>query len=305
MQNPKPLTFSRRNFIRTALVGAAAWSLPIRTFGADEPKTDVWVIHGKNKTALMNRALEIIQEHNGFAGKTNQLALKVNAAWARKPEIGANTHPDLVAAFVRGAKSAGVKNVLIPENSCARPEQSFSRSGIQQAAKDTGARMINLKKEEELFTKVNIPKGKSLTNAEIAKPFLESDIVVNMPVAKHHGSAKLTISMKNWMGAVKDRGYWHRNDLHQCIADVSTFMKPDWSIVDATRTMMSRGPQGPTRDMKYPDLLIVSADQVAADSVAAALFHDNPQSVQYLKLAHKMGIGTVDHNRMNIHEIEL
>lgn len=126
-----------------------------------------------------------------------------------------------------------------------------------------------------------------------------------MPVAKHHAATKLTICMKNWMGSVRDRGYWHRNDLHQCIADFSTFMHPNWSIVDATRTMMSRGPQGPTRDLKHPELLVVCPDQVAADSVAAALFHDNPQTVRYLKIAHEMGIGTVDHKNMNIHQVEL
>ncbi|MFO7821960.1 MAG: DUF362 domain-containing protein [Lentisphaeria bacterium] len=305
MYNSNAVTFSRRNFIRTALAGAAAWSLPGRVFAADKPNTDVWVIHGEDKSALMKKALEIVQERGGFSGGVGQLALKVNAAWARKPAIGANTHPDLVAAFVRGAKRAGVKNVVLPENSCARPEQSFTRSGIQQAAEETGARMINLKKEKQLFTDVDIPDGKSLTKAQVAKPFLESDLVVNMPVAKHHGGAKLTIAMKNWMGAVQDRGFWHRNNLHQCIADFSTFMKPQWSIVDATRIMLSRGPQGPSRDMKRPDLLIVSADQVAADSVAAALFHDNPQSVKYLRMAHEMGIGTVDHKQMNIHQIEM
>lgn len=305
MNNDTSLTFSRRDFIQTALMSALAWMLPTRVFPATDSKTPVWIIHGEDKKKLMQKALEIIQENGGFPNSARSMALKVNAAWARKPEIGANTHPELVGEFIRGVKSAGIRDIVIPENSCARPEQSFTRSGIQEAAEANGAEMINLKEEKGLFTDVEIPDGRSLTEARVAKPFLDSDTVVNMPVAKHHGAAKLTICMKNWMGSVEDRSYWHRNNLHQCIADFSTFMKPDWNIVDATRTMMSRGPQGPSRDLKTPDLLIVAKDQIAADSVAAALFHDNPQTVEHLRLAHEMGIGTVDHNRMDITEIEL
>lgn len=297
--------FSRREFIQTSLTGALAWMLPIQAFSAPTEKTPVWVIHGEDKRELMKKAMEIIWENGGFPAGAKNLALKVNAAWARKPETGANTHPILVDEFIRQVKAEGINDIVIPENSCARPEQSFSRSGIQEVADDHGVDLINLKAEKKLFADVKIPKGKSLTEARVAKPFLERDVVVNMPVAKHHGGAKLTICMKNWMGSVEDRGFFHRNNLHQCIADFSTFMKPNWSIVDATRTMMSRGPQGPSRDMKTPDLLIVSRDQVAADSVAAALFHDSPKTVKHLELAHEMGIGTVDHNQMEITEIEL
>lgn len=296
---------SRREFIQTALAGAAAWSLPAPLFAADAQGAEVWVLHGADKTALMNRALKIVRENGGFPQGAKRLALKVNAAWARKPETGANTHPDLVAAFIKGVKDDGIEKVIVPENSCARPEQSFTRSGIQNAVEDNGASMIDLKKQAKLFQDVDIPKGKSLKKTKVASPFLESDVVVNMPVAKHHGGAQLTICMKNWMGAIQDRGFWHRNDLHQCIADCSTVLKPHWALVDATRIMLSRGPQGPSNEMKHPDLLIVSADQVAADSVAAALFHDNPQTVKYLKIAHQAGIGTVDHNKMKIHEIEV
>ena len=115
----------------------------------------------------------------------------------------------------------------------------------------------------------------------------------------------ITMAMKNWMGAIKDRRYWHRTDLHQCIADFSTFMKPAWTIIDATRCIMDSGPQGPAKVLKVPNLLILSKDQVAADAYASSIFHDSPYAVKYLKLAEEMGIGVVDQARMNIHKIEV
>lgn len=94
---------------------------------------------------------------------------------------------------------------------------------------------------------------------EVSKYFTSPDIsVVNMPVAKHHGGAGLTIAMKNWMGAVKDRGWWHKNNLHQCIADISTLIKPQWTIIDASRIMMDSGPQGPAKELKKPNMIIIS-----------------------------------------------
>lgn len=207
--------------------------------------------------------------------------------------------------FIEGAKKGGVKKVLIPEHPCNNAKIAFKRSGIEPVAKAHKCKMIDLQKNQKSFREVQIPQGRKLKSAEVASEFLDADAVVNMPVAKHHSGAMVTMAMKNWMGAVKDRRVWHRNDLHQCIADFSTFMKPTWTIIDATRCMMDSGPQGPAKELKIPNLLIVSKDQVAADAYTSRLFHDSPHAIKYLTYAEEMGIGVVDQARMNIHTIEV
>ena len=67
---------------------------------------------------------------------------------------------------------------------------------------------------------------------------------------------------------------------------------------------MANGPQGPSKNMKYPDLLILSKNQVAADAWAATLFHDSPEKVLYIKLAAQKGLGPLSAEDMNIHRIE-
>jgi uncharacterized protein (DUF362 family) len=297
---------TRRSFIKTGALAGAALSLKPTVLFADEKnkKTDVWVIHGEDKKKLMKKCLEIISANGGLGGKKGSLALKVNSAWARTPEEGANTDPILVDEFIKGCKSMGVKKVVLPENPCASAKYAFTKSGILAVAKENGVKMINLAGKSGDFKEVEIPEGKSLKSALVAKEFLDADIVIDMPVAKHHGGATLSIAMKNWMGAVKDRRYWHRNNLHQCIADFCTFMKPDWAIVDATKIMLDKGPQGPTSNMKYPNLLIVSKNQVAADAYSATLFHDIPTKVKYIKYAGQMGLGPVELSEMNIHKVE-
>lgn len=300
---------SRRDFVQTGLLGVAASvvgsALPARALAETaKPATTggptVWVFTSEDKAKLMEAALKVISQNGGFGDGIKRMALKVNAAWARTPEQGANTHPDLVAAFLAGVKKAGITEVVLPELSCAPAPTTFKMSGIAAAAEANGATMIDLNKQRKLFVEVAIPGGKRLTSAKVAKDFITpGTVVVNMPVAKHHSAAQLTIAMKNWMGAIEDRSFWHRNDLHQCIADFSSFMKPAWTIVDATRTLMDSGPQGPGTT-KHPNQIIVSRDQVAADAVASTLFMDSPAKIGYLRIAGEMGIGVSDLSRMTI-----
>lgn len=309
-KNNRPVirSISRRDFIKAGLVSGAAISLaPGIAFADNEKKTDVWVIHGTDKAKMMAKCLEIISANGGLSSKGKEvknLALKVNSAWARTPEIGANTNPVLVSEFIKLSKASGVKEIVIPENPCDSAKNSFVKSGILEVAKDNGVLMIDLKSHPEDYREVKIPKGKKLTEALVAKQFLDADAVIDMPVAKHHSGAVLSIAMKNWMGAVKDRKSWHWKGLNQCIADFCTFMKPDWAIVDATTIMTTGGPKGPG-NLEHPNKIIMSKDQVAADSYATTLFHESAYKVKYLKIAQEMGLGTTEISKMNVHKINV
>lgn len=294
---------SRRDFLKLSATGAIALALPGKELLGDlaADTTDVWVFHGKDNYRLMQKALETV-----FKGKSpgKNIALKVNAAWERTPAQGANTDPVLVDAFLAGVLAAGAANVVVPENPCRPADKAFPMSGILQVVEKHKQQMIDLQTDRKYYKNISLPEAVRLKQAEVAKQFLDADAVINMPVAKSHGAAKLSIAMKNWMGAVYDRGFWHNNDLHQCIADFATFMKPAWTFVDATRTMMDKGPQGPG-PLKHPHLLIVSRDQVAADAYAATLFFPSPYSVKYIRIARDMNIGQTDIKKMNVHKIEV
>ena len=133
---------------------------------------------------------------------------------------------------------------------------------------------------------------------------LSSDVFINVPVLKEHGSAGLTICMKNLMGAVWDRGFWHRNNLHQCIAEFPSFRKPDLNIVDAYFVMKRNGPRGVSKeDLIEMKSQIISSDIVAADAAAAKLFGINPDNISYIKIADQMKIGIKDLSKLSIKRI--
>lgn len=299
---------TRREFLRLGASGAVAAVLPGRLLGGDaaESAGKVWVFHGQDKTRLMNACLDTIDRNGGLGDRVRTLTLKVNAAWARTPAQGANTHPELVDAFLKGARKRGVRELILPEHPCDRSEESFAQSGLLAAARENGARMMDLRKEKDAWVSRSIPRGRNLRQAEVARHVLETDALVNMPVVKHHGAARMTAGLKNWMGSVYDRGAWHRNHLHQCIADFSTFLRPTWTILDATRVMQDWGPRGPTRNMKFPDLLILSRDPVAADAYAATLLCPRgAKDVWYLQLAAQAGVGEADLEKLSVEKIRI
>lgn len=298
----------RREFLKLGVLGGIGLFVPNlwaeKVKKRADIKNKIWIIHGKDKKKIMRKAFDIISSNNGLGKTVKKIAIKVNAAWARTPEVGANTHPELVDEFIKGCKEYGFKDIVLPEHPCNRGKVAFPKSGILEVVKKHKVRMIDLG-VTKLYTKITIPKGKRLEEVLIGSDYLDADVIVNIPVAKHHGTAGLSCAMKNWMGVVKDRGYWHRNNLHQCIADFCTFIKPKWTIIDATRIMLSRGPQGPSDNMVFPNFIAVSKDQVALDYYIAYHYFKNILSrIKYISIAQEMGIGNYDPQRTIIQRIE-
>jgi len=135
--------------------------------------------------------------------------------------------------------------------------------------------------------------------------FLNADAFVNMPVCKNHGGAGLSISLKNWMGSVRERRDWHKDSMQQRIADSISVFRPAWTIVDATRVMLKNGPQGPSPDMNVANMLVLSKDQVAADSFCAQEFWKGKTKATHIQLAADMGLGVADLSKIDIARLEV
>ena len=116
----------------------------------------------------------------------------------------------------------------------------------------------------------------------------------------------VTIGMKNLMGIVWDRWYWHRNDLHQCIADFVSYRKPTLTVVDAYNVMKQNGPRGVSvGDVVNMKSLIVSSDPVAADAAAALIFGIQPSDVRHIQLAADMGLGRINLKELAIDRVKM
>jgi len=306
----------RREFIKKSLTTGIVTGSAI-TFGNyshlfaypykslfDKP-FDLVAIKGGEPDVMFDKGIQSFGGMKTFINKGQTVVVKPNIGWDVNPERAGNTNPILIKRIIQSCFEAGAKYVYVFDHTCDNWKRCYSNSGIESAVKDAGGKVVS-GDSEGYYQQVTVKNGKKLTDVKVHELILESDVFINVPILKHHSSADVTISMKNLMGIVWDRGYWHRTNLHQCIADFATYRKPDLNIVDAYLVMKRNGPRGISKD----DVLtlksqIISSDIVAADAAAAKLFNSNPGDIDYIRIANEMKIGNMNLDQLNINRIKL
>ena len=307
----------RRDFIKTsAMVGVAALSfdkLQAALTGNKlmvETAPDMVAVMGGEPAELLDRALQEMGGIEKYVKKGQSVVIKPNIGWDKKPEFGANTNPDLIEALIKQCFNAGAKKVTVFDHTCDNWQKCYASSGIEAAAKSAGA-IVLPGNDETYYKEVAIPNGVKLKSTKIHQALLDADVWFNVPVLKNHGGSKMTISMKNYMGIVWDRGYFHANDLQQCIADACTWSKkPALNIIDAYRCVHKNGPQGRSlSDAALLKTLIISKDIIAGDTAAVGLFNQveamDINSVTHIANGEKLNLGTQNLSKLNIKRIKL
>jgi uncharacterized protein (DUF362 family) len=192
------------------------------------------------------------------------------------PEMGVDTHPEVIAAVVKLCKDAGASEIILGEHSCDTWVAVKELSGVPEAAEGAGAHVMGWGTDERLYDEVDFPAGKSTTSDLVAKDLLECDVLINCPKLKHHSATNICGAMKNQMGAILRPQNYHQipdptkgdPNLHVNIADLASAVRPTLNIVDVTNCCVSGGPKGgPGAEVKDFDTVIVSADIVACDSL--------------------------------------
>jgi uncharacterized protein (DUF362 family) len=268
-------------------------------------KYDLVAVKGGEAADMFDKGIESFGGMKTFVKKNQTVVVKPNIGWDVIPEKAANTNPLLVKRIIKHCFEAGAKDVYVFDHTCDVQYRCYTNSGIEKAAKDAGAKVVT-GANESYYHEVEIKGAKILKKAKIHELILESDVFINLPILKSHESAGLTISMKNLMGIVWDRWYWHQNDLHQCIADCTLCRKPDLNVIDAFAVMMKNGPRGISReDVVEMKSQIITTDIVAGDAAAAKLFGVEPDNISYVKIAGEMKIGTMDLSKLSINRIKM
>ncbi|PKP38575.1 MAG: tat (twin-arginine translocation) pathway signal sequence [Bacteroidetes bacterium HGW-Bacteroidetes-14] len=307
----------RRNFLKAALLGSIAGAVqlkPENVFARESKEApgqnDLVAVMGGEPEVMYKRGIAAMGGMKAFVKKGQKVVVKPNIGWDKKPEFAANTNPQLVAAIVKDCLAAGAAEVVVFDHTCDEWQACYKNSGIEAAAKAAGAK-IAFAHDEKYYKEVDLPMGLRLKKAKIHESIIEADVWINVPVLKNHGGAKMTMSMKNYMGIVWDRGYWHANDLQQCIADCATYTKkPVLNIVDAYRIMTQNGPKGKTtNDVVLAKALFISSDIVAADTAALKFFNQfremKMEDVSHIGKAAKFNIGTTDLDSIKVERIKI
>lgn len=315
---------TRRQFLQTAAGAAAALELgryvdwPASRIPAASAAASAWptvsVAKGTNAEpagAILKTALDGIGGIEQFVEPGMTVAIKPNATWAYPPFTASSTDPEMLRTLIQMVQKAGAKRIIVMDHCSIDP-------GTAECLRETGiGKVLNeLKVEQvfpdrylspkELYTQIELPKGKAFKKVGVIKAAAEADLRINLAIPKSHVVTKLTIVLKHMMGFLEVPAALHAN-LEQGIADISTLsaMQSQLHILEAIRVRL---PVGATRqaggyetDVTHPNKIkrhneiLVGTDPVLMDAYSCVKhFSIKPQELTHVKLAADLGLGELD-----------
>ena len=311
---PRQHKLTRRQFIQwasaagigtalTACGGPATSEEEASHVTQGRPAAYLAVARGSDPKAITRAAIEAIGGIERFVTEGDNVIVKPNICVDyRTYEYGATTNPEVVATLVELCLGAGARRVRVMDTPFGgTPKSAYVRSGIADAVQAAGGEMEVMNHAK--FLETEIPQGQDIARWPVYQDILSADVVINVPIAKHHNLARLSLGGKNLLGVILRPNMIHVN-LGQRVADLISLVRPELTVVDAVRTLMTHGPTGGNlNDVRQADTVIASHDIVAADAYAATLFDLTGADISYIKAAAEMGLGTLDLESIQVEEI--
>jgi len=302
---------SRKQFLKLLVSGLAVLPFSNQIFGNaahsaqdsagfnGRPKSgvkgdyDLVIAKGEDPFNMTVKAVESMGGMGRFVKKGAVVVIKPNIGWDRSPEQAGNTNPQVVAALADMAYKAGAKRVNIFDITCNDPRRCYANSGVEAAASAVGAKIYF--PDDWDVVKASFGYASPMQGWPILKDAIECDTFINVPILKHHSLTRLTLSMKNLMGVCGgNRGLMHLN-IGPKLVDLTRFINPDLTIIDAYRVLVRNGPTGGNlADVNMMKTIIAATDPVLADTYASQLVDVDPMAVSYLKAAAKEKFGSLD-----------
>jgi uncharacterized protein (DUF362 family) len=288
----------RREFLKSALVGSLLLNFRENPFEEENKYPDLSLVKGDSPSQITRKAIDLLGGMNRFISKGDIVMIKPNIAFDRKPRFAACTNPDVVRALVELCFESGAKEVKVMDNPVHPPKQTYTSSGIAEAVEKAGGQVLYPDSDRAKSISIN---GKQIKTAKIFTDIIEADKLINVPILKTHPFTRLTMGMKNWLGAIwGNREIYHQN-VNQNIVDLAAFFKPTLTVLDAFRIMVKNGPDGGSlSDVALNNTVVAGKDPVAVDAMGATICKYKPKGLSFLKLANKLGHGEIDLNKVKV-----
>ncbi len=263
------------------------------------------VARGPDPAEITRASIAALGGIERFVKSGNDVIIKPNICVDyHPPEYAATTNPTVVATLVALCLEAGAQRVRVMDSPFGgTPESAYAQSGIEEVVLAAGGEMEVMSPVK--FAKFNIPEGQDITAWDIYEAVLNTDVLIDVPIAKHHSLARLSLAAKNLLGVILKPNRMHRN-LDQRVADLTSLVRPTLTVIDAVRILTAHGPTGGSlNDVQQTSTVIASHDIVAAGAWGATLFGLTGADIGYIKAGAAMGLGTRDLNSIKIEEINV
>ena len=237
------------------------------------------------------KAAQILMKESGLWetwDKGDLIGLKPNLVVSKKASSGATTHPEFVSGVIAFLQDKGFKNIQIVEGSWVGDStaRAFKVCGYTELSKKYRVPLVDTQKDESVLCEA--------TNGDyrICRSVLELDRLINLPVMKGHCQTSMTCALKNMKGCIPDseKRRFHREGLHQPIADLNEILRPDLILVDGMEGDPDFEEGGNPCRM---NLFLAGTDPVLIDSYVAGILGLSPRVVPYIGKAASLGIGSL------------
>ncbi len=242
-------------------------------------------------TAL-DALLEPIGGIERFVRPGQRVLLKPNLLSAKDPSRAVTTHPALVAAVAKLVRRAGGEPFIgdSPGGAIRGIERVWKNTGMEEMAAREGIELINF----EASGSVEIASGPY--TFYIAKPVIETDVMINLAKLKTHSLTLFTCAIKNIFGVIPGfrkaglhKLYPKPDGFARMLVELSKLVVPAFTIVDSVLAMEGNGPS--SGNPRMVGALIAGTNSTAIDAVAQDLIGFDEGQIDTTRFAAEEGLG--------------
>lgn len=226
--------------------------------------------------------------------ENKRVLVKPNMLTDRTPEEAVTTHPEFLRQVLRQLKKLGaIITVGDSPASAANIKAVWEKTGLEAVCKEEDVELISF---EQSGMEIIHRNGYEIA---IAKPVLQTDIILNLPKLKSHSLTVLTAAVKNLYGVIP--GYT-KTKLHRTYSNVADFgalvktihdcIPPVWSIIDGVVGMEGQGPSNGTP--VNLGFIAASRNPFALDIAICKTLRIDPAKVPYLATENAISLNTPD-----------
>ncbi len=240
-----------------------------------------------------------------FVKSGMKVLIKPNLVMKKAPDEAATTHPSVVEAIARIVSEAGGKAIIADNPGGIITERKlnaiYSVCGMKSAAEKSGAQLSYDFEEAEL----HCPEGKYLKKVIVSRPFVDADVIINVPKLKTHGQMVYTGAVKNMFGAVPGvlKAEYHfrmqeHSDFANALIDIFLSTGTTLNIMDAVVGMDGHGPTA--GNPKHIGLIIAGDNAFELDFAALNVIDVSPFDVPVIRAAVERGLCPSDIKEIRI-----
>ena len=243
---------------------------------------------------LLKQGLYLVDGVEALIPKDAKILLKPNLLKRAEVEKAVITHPVVVGAFARILRENGYEQIVLAD-SCGH---GTTQAVIRGTGMDTYLEKYQIPAiDYSEGIKVDYPQGIQAKEFILPKELLEQNCVISLSKMKTHALERITGAVKNSYGFVygfhKAKGhtqYPSADSFARMLIDLDKCVAPTLYVMDGIVAMEGHGPG--SGDPVQMNVMLMSTDPVALDSVFSRLVYLKPEMVPTNYHGEKMGLGT-------------